>query len=385
MRATPAAITIMGLVAGSAHAWASESFKGEISLERHHTSNALDSGFALPDFYLALRGSLERAVDLGSTRVTFGAAGHAIGYDRYKIEDDRALGLTVAAERKFGERVEMRGTLSWKLASEGDDLEVEDTIIGIRTVTETMAAALQSGIDLGMGMVANIEAGMERETPRRTYFEAEVIDPLLLTPRKDRFQLGAKLTRTTGALAVGVLAGSELIVAGRQPDAPYSYDLAHHRAIVDARWTKKRVTVEVAFGLEQLRGAGGGINMLRPAYAAAASYRFADGSTLRASVAANFDTRNTDDPVATRYARQELGLTMPLAARLTLGIGLYNSWRDYITLGGGEHARGLFASADYKLSEKVSLVIGADLSRRDLTEEGRINMTDLRAALRAAL
>jgi len=359
--------------------------KLSFSFERHYTANAFDSIHPFADWYGLLRGSIEQQVAVGGTRITFGGALEAKAFDNYDIEDDRVLALSLGAERKIGDRLELRGSVGWRIADEGDDLVVQDTIVGLRTATESFVAAAQLGADLGHGWALILDAGASRETPRRTRFEADVIEPVLLNPRKDRVELGLRLGHTAGGLTLAGAAGAEWVLAGRQADAPLQFELAHYRALTEAKYAAGRLTLTGSAGIARLSGLRGALAATRPVYALAAEYAPTTRLSLRASLSAGFDTRNTDDPVASWLERQEVEARLSLREKLSLGIGIYKSWREYLTLGGGEKAYGLYAETSYQLSKPVAVVLRVEQGRATYQDGSEVPRFDAGLSLRAAM
>lgn len=377
------------LVLVATPAWAQENeqpdLRASLSLERHVTANALESSFPLTDWYTALRGSIERTLALENGKITLGAAMEAKRFDTYEMEDDRGVTLSASAEQRVGNRLELRGSIGWMLSSEGDDLALQDTIIGIRTVTETFLATAQAGIDLGKGFALVIDAGVMRETPRPTRFEADIAEPQRLTPRKDRLELAAKLGRTAGSWTLAGTAGSEFVAAGRQGHAPYRFSLSRHKAVAEAKWTSETgIGIGGAIGAEYLTAVGGALSDLRPTYALALELPVRSGIALRASLAAGFDTRNTDDPVASWLERREIEASLPLGEKLTFGVGLYSSWREYLSLGGGEKAHGAYSELSYALAKPVTVTFRVDASTaRFIGTDTEIPRLDAYLGLRA--
>jgi len=359
--------------------------KISFSFERHYTANAFDSIYPFADWYGLLRGSVEQQVAVGATRLTFGGMLEAKAFDTYDIEDDRVLALSVAAERKIGDKLELRGSVGWRIADEGDDLVVKDTIIGLRTATETFVATAQLGADLGHGWALILDAGASRDTPRKTRFEADVVEPILLNPRKDRAELGLRLGHSQGNLTLAGAAGAEWVLAGRQTDAPLRFELARYRAAAEAKYAVERLTLTGSAGLAHLSGLRGALSSTRPVYALAAEFAPIARLTLRASLTAGFDTRNTDDPVASWLERQEVEARLSVREKLSLGIGLYNSWREYLTLGGGEKAYGLYAETSYQLSKPVTVVLRVEHGRATYEDGSHTPRFDAGLALRAAM
>src|SRR5690606_34353350 len=99
-----------------------------------------DSSHAISDWYTLLRGSLAwRSGDDDDANATLGAEFQATRYDTVSIEDDRLLALTAQAFRRLSPGLELKGTLSYRASSEGDDLSVGPLTLGLRTLKQTLA------------------------------------------------------------------------------------------------------------------------------------------------------------------------------------------------------------------------------------------------------
>ncbi len=112
------------------------------SIERHWTSNALDSDRPIPDWFTLLRGSLERQWGDADANAGIGTAFEATRHDRVAIEDDRALSLSAHAFRRLSASLELRGSLGYRAASTGDDLDLGVIVIGTRALKQQLTACL---------------------------------------------------------------------------------------------------------------------------------------------------------------------------------------------------------------------------------------------------
>jgi hypothetical protein len=140
------------IAAATKGASGSSGTQGAVALDEHFTTNALDSDLEFSDFYQDLRGSLFHTFAQDKGYIRLGAAFQAKTYDRIKIENDQSLILLAEAYRRLTNRIELRGTLTWRIASIGDDLRIGDLAIGTRTQSNDFSGALQLGIDLGTAM-----------------------------------------------------------------------------------------------------------------------------------------------------------------------------------------------------------------------------------------
>jgi len=118
---------LLALAATAGHA---EETVATGSVERHWTSNALDSEFAIADWYTLLRGSLRRSWGDADANIALEAEFQATRHDVVTIEDDRAAAVSAALFRRLPGGVELRGSLTYRASSEGDELQIGPLALG---------------------------------------------------------------------------------------------------------------------------------------------------------------------------------------------------------------------------------------------------------------
>lgn len=339
------------------------------TLERHRTSNALDEPLALDDWYSVLRGTLRREVthELGATK--FEASAEAVRFDRYHIENDTTVALATETTVRPGPATELRGTLSFRHADEGDDIPIGPLYLGTRTRVNVVAAGLQLGARLDPATTFVAELAGEREMAGDTHFQEDLLRPARLEPDRDRLRLAAGLTRAVGPFALGASGAVALLRAkapAANPLAAFSSTIFGARA--RASWTGEDGTVlAAAFGIEHLAGGRGLPDATRPAYELAFLRPLPFRASLRGSIEAAFETRDTDDPLASFMRRAEIELGVPLHERLTLGLGLFDEMKDNLVLGYRDLSRGAFASLEWKANDHAALYLRIDAIRRRAT------------------
>lgn len=358
----------MGLLATAAHADGTDGqdsqVKATTTLARHHTTNALDGPLALADWYTALRGALEGTVahELGSTRVT--AEFQSRRYDVYDIEDDTAGSLAVETTVRPSDVLELRGTLSLKLTDEGDDLDVDDYVVGTRTRKTTLAAALQAGVKLAPDTVLVLEGAASRERAGDTAFEEDVFEPTRLEPDRDRLRFGASLMRTQGIFGYGV-AGSAGYLHASETALLREIALADYMAKFQARATfAGGASVGAAAGVHLLHAPDLPFTEARPIYELTADAPLPHGFSLRAALRGGYELVATDDPLASFVQRLEAEAGYRLVPTVRLGVGVFAERRDNLGYENWENVRGLYGEVAWEASERVVLLFRVDSTRR---------------------
>jgi hypothetical protein len=191
---------LLALAATAGHA---EETVATGSVERHWTSNALDSEFAIADWYTLLRGSLRRSWGDADANMALEAEFQATRHDMVTIEDDRAAALSAALFRRLPGGVELRGSLTYRASSEGDELQIGPLALGTRTPKQVFGGSLQAGFDLGNATSLILEAADSFETAGATRFQSGLLPATRLEPDRNRLQFSARLTRMLGAFAFG--------------------------------------------------------------------------------------------------------------------------------------------------------------------------------------
>lgn len=342
----------------------------EIAVERHYTTNALDSTLALDDWNTTLRGALAHEVELSGTKVKVSAAFQASLYDTYDFEDDISAALALEATRRLSDALEIRGTLSWRHFSEGDDLPLAGLVLATRTPTDTLAAGGEAGLDLGHGLTLVMGALGTIETPGDTRFP-DLAAQLRLHPRRETAQLSAVLTRSVGSLAYGLRTSLQRVSAD-----PYPLGVGYRQFApqIEAKYaTRGGLTVAGALGAQYLAADEGLAQELRPVVQLAVVQKFTSGLELRGSYAASFESNDTDDPLASYLRRLEVEVSAPVLTHFTVGAGLFLERKSNLLLDYEEKDRGIYGEIVYHLTPMSDVTMRVDWRRDTLTlaDEGK--------------
>jgi hypothetical protein len=337
--------------------------KGEVTLSRHHTTNVLDSPLARADWYTLLRGALEEtfAHEHGATRIM--AHLDLRRHDRYSIEDDAALALAAETTLRVSETFELRGTLSLRLAEEGDELALADGFIGMRTGRMVPAVQLQAGWKLSPETTLTVEAAAARDMPGRTRFEAGLLPDTRLEPVRERLRMMATLSRNMGRLSYGALAGTGFTRAHAVGDLS-RLDIHDHTQKLLAQLTlPEGPTLAASAGFQMLMLPAASFREIRPTWEVAAQLPLADRLSLRGSFKGAYDMVSNDDPVAVWLRRLEFVAAYRAAPALTLGAGIFSQRRDFLGMGTGETSRGAYGEAVWRAREKLAVTLRLEAVR----------------------
>ena len=334
------------------------------SIERHWTSNALDSNRAIPDWYTLLRGSLEQTFGDDDANATLGTEFQATRHDTVSIEDDRALALSAQAFRRLPSGLELRGTLTYRASSEGDDLPIGPFTLGMRTLKQVVGAAGQVGIDLGNATSLVIDVADSFEKVGATRFEHDLLLPAQLDPDLNRAQLGARLTRTVGPFAIGA-SGSALLASVEELGVPpVALSLAQYALRGELAYTAPDgSTLGLALGGEFLRGEGDIYRRLRPAWQLSFAKKLPRGLELRGTYFGRFETIDSDDPLASWLERAELEMSAALRENLTVSSGVFAQAKENLLFENVERTRGLYAELACNATPSTAIVFRIDFSK----------------------
>lgn len=338
------------------------------SVERHHTSNALDSSYAMSDWYTLMRGALQHEWRHETGTVRVGAEAEASRFDTIGIENDRAAGLRLEATTRLSPAMELRGALSYRIASQGDDLPIGPFVIGTRTAKQLFAGETQLGIDLGRGTALVVELANSQERIGPTRFQQTLLEPVKLDPDSNRLVAGARLMRTQDALTYGVSGAVTRLSVEDLGSPPAGLSLSHYALRLEGAWSDETIgALTAALGLEMLRGAENIYKEVRPVYRIGFTRKLPHGLELRGALFARFETADSDDPLASWLRRGEIEARLPLSDRLVLASGLFAERKNNLLLENQERAYGAYAEASYEASKAVALVLRLDFTDRYLT------------------
>lgn len=357
---------LLSCAAADAADEAAPALKGHVTLARHHTTNVLDSPLALAEWYTVLRGALEETLahERGATRIT--AQFDLRRHDTYTIEDDFALALAAETTLRVSEALELRGTLSLRLADEGDDMPVGDGFIGIRTLRAVPTVQLQAGLRLAPDTTLMVEATASRDMPGRARFEAGLLPDTRLEPVRERLRLAATLSHDEGMLSYGVTAATGYTRAHAAAGLP-QLDIHDHTLKVLAQLTvPEGPTLAAAAGLQMLAMPAASFREIRPTWEVAAQVPLAGRLSLRGSFKGAYDMMSNDDPVAVWLRRLEFVAGYRIHPALTLGTGIFSQRRDFLGLGTAETSRGAYGEAIWQAREKLAVTLRLDATRTTL-------------------
>lgn len=334
------------------------------TIERHWTSNALDSDRSVPDWLTLLRGSLERQWGDADANVGIGAAFEATRHDRVAIEDDKALSMSAHAFRRLSPKLELRGSLGYRAISNGDDLDLGAIVIGTRALKQQLNAQAQLGIALDRSTALIFEASESFETTGLTRFENNPLPATRLDPDTNRLELLARVTRTVGTLAFGG-SFSTLVMSVEPlgfPPVSLSFTLAAAKAEFVVQ-PENGASLATAFGLEWLRGTQEIYSEIKPTWQIRGTQPLPHGFELRGSWFGRYETTDSDDPLASWLNRAELELGWKISERFALASGVFCELKQNLLFENEERSRGLYAEATYLLNKPLKAVVRVDLSR----------------------
>jgi hypothetical protein len=354
----------LALAATPAKADTATSLQFSGSLERHFTTNALDSDRAVSDWYTLLRGSLRREWGGEDANAAVGAEFRVTRHDRVKIEDDRALALTAQAFRRLRPGLELRGTLTYRVSSDGDDLALGPLTLGTRTPKQVFGAQAQLGIDLGDATSLILEAGDSFEKIGRSRFRQAVLPPAQLDADRNRLQFGFRLARTLGRLTFGASGSALLVSVERLGSPPVAVGFQRYALRGEFAWTgSDGSTVGLAAGAGFLRAADGLYGRVRPAWQITFKKPLPHELELRGSYCGRFEDADSDDPLASWLQRAELEAGLKLSADLALSAGLFWQEKRNLLFENVEKSRGLYAEASYRMTKSTAAVLRVDVSK----------------------
>ncbi|MBZ9720735.1 hypothetical protein LB519_23105 [Mesorhizobium sp. AD1-1] len=357
------------------------------SLERHWTNNALDSDHAVKDWYTLLRGSLQQQWGDNDANAKFSADFQVTHYDKTSIEDDRGLSLSAEAFRRLGPGLELRGSLSYRVSSTGDNLDIGPLTLGTREFKQVFGAQTQLGIDLGNATSLILEAADSYEKLGATHFQEDLILPAKLHADRNLFQLAARVTRTVGQLAFGASA-SALFASVEEIGYPplfLSFNTYTLRAEAAYKATDGS-TLGVALGAQFLRGADNIYQRWRPTWQVTFGKPLPHGFELRGTYFGRYETSETDDPLASWLQRAELELGMKVRENLGIASGIFYELKDNLLYENQERRKGVYAEATYNATKSMAIVVRVDVSETFKTViDEREHTVDAFVGLRAKI
>lgn len=336
----------------------------DFGVERAYTSNALDRPEQLPDWLNTLRGAVSVRMPHEGGALALGLRAEQSAHDTYAIEDDSSVHLSGGIEHAATDRLTLGAEVGLGHASEGDDLGVGKLVLGIRTRTITASGTVKGAYRISDALALSGEFSASRAEPGKAVFEAGLIAPQQLSPRRDAIGGGLRVARASGRTVYAAAAGAELRQVGVAGRPPYDFTLDREFVRLEAQGRAGNFDLSASAGAERLAGVRGAIDVVRPSLAASALYAFSRGATLRGSLSAGLDLSGRDDPAAAWVRELALEAALPLGSRLLLTAGVSASRSEYLLLGYEEDAAGAFLAAKIALGHGLSLGIDAGASAR---------------------
>lgn len=358
-----AAIAVL-LLASVAPASAESTLRATSSVERHWTSNALDSDRALPDFYTLLRGALEWNFGGDDASAVLSAHLEASRHDRIRIEDDRAFALTAQLTRELSPAIEIRGTLGYRASSEGDDLAIGPLTLGTRTFRHTFSAGGQIGIDLGNATSLVLEASDSFDNIAATRFEYGLLAPVKIDPDRNSAQSGFRLLRTLGPLALGATGSVLRVAVARLGNPPIALSFTRYMLRGEVAYSgPDGSTVGVAIGGELLSGDNDIYHSLRPSWQLGFAKKLTPSLELRGTYFGRFEAVDSDDPLASWLRRAELEIGTHIRRNFAIAAGVFSEVKDNLLWENSERRNGLYAELTCEATPSTAIVLRLDFSR----------------------
>lgn len=335
-----------------------------LGIERHWTSNALDSERAVPGWYSQLRGTLAREWGDPGAGVRLQSELLVRQFDTVAFEDDRTIAMGVEAFGNPVPGVELRGTLSYRAGSEGDDLQIGPLTIGTRTLKQVVGFGLQAGFALGDAVSLILEATDNFEKSGRTHFFENVAPPARLESDRNRMRLTARLTRTDGPLAMGASTSLLVLTAEQLGFPPVALSLMEYSLRAEAAYTASDgASLGIAAGGQWLRGQDDIFRQWRPTFQAALSRPLPSGFDLRATCVGRYESEDSDDPLASWLQRLEVEVGRKISEDLAVGVGIFGQIKRNLLLENHERSRGLYLEITRRMDINTALALRMDYAQ----------------------
>jgi hypothetical protein len=359
-----AVLCLAGLPAGIAPAAGEETPELSGALERHYTTNALESDQRVADWYTLLRGALRHELGDADANVVLAAEFQATRHDTVSIEDDRAVALSLTAFRRLDQGLELKGTLGYRAASEGDDLRTDTLTLGTRTLKQVVTGQVQLGADLGNATTLILELSDGLERIGATRFQHGLLPPTRLNPHSNRVQFVARLTRNLGPLSLGASASALLASVERLGTPPVGLSSEQYGLRTEATYASANgVTIGAAAGAELLKAANGLYSRVRPAWQLTFAAPLPRDMELRGTYFGRYESTDSDDPLASWLHRAEIEAGWKPRNDLALAAGMFCEVKENLLFENEERSQGFYAEATYQFTPSASLVLRIDSNR----------------------
>lgn len=337
------------------------------ALEQHFTGNAFDAPLALPDWFTLVRGAWQETWQGEGLSVKFRADADATRHRLYGIEDDRSAGAVIEATGKLG-GMELRGTLGYRAASLGDDIQIDNFIIGTRTLKQVMAANVDAGVQLDPLTSLILSVSNAYELYGKAHFEDDIAEPTQLDPDTNRFRLQSILSRKTGFGTFGALAATDIVTVQQLGDPPIGLSLALFTLQANGVFTSPGgTTLKLAGGFQSIFGQDDIFQQTRPTFRIEIRRMFGEVVELRGSMSGAYEIVDSDDPLASWLQRGEFEIGWRPRERLKFGAGLFQEQKFNLLYENEEKAYGGYIEMAYDWTKALTLVCRADFENRFAT------------------
>lgn len=355
---------IFGLASATARAGETIEPTVTTSIERHYTTNAMESDRPIADWYSLLRSTLFRKWGDNDAYISLNAEGRATRHDSVAIEDDTAGGVQVQAFRRFAGGLELRGTLAYNATRDGDHIDIGPFTIGTRTLKQVASGQVQVGLDLGNQMALIVDAMTSLEKVGLTRFEDDIFLPARLDPDKRNVQIALKLIRTVGQFTFGVQGSALRSAVERLGDPLVGVSFNQFGLRGEITYTGAGgATAALALGAELLDGADDTYSRIRPAWQLSVVKPLPKGFELRGTWYGRYEIADSDDPLASWVNRGEFEISYKLRENLKLASGVACEFKRNLLWENVERKRVFYAEATYDASAKASVVLRVDVNR----------------------
>lgn len=331
------------------------------------SSNILDDGSELGDIGLHLRGALSESRDTGIGTLHFETAVDLLNYRRYHFADQQTLSVNVSQARGGDGPLSYTSHLGYAIGDSGDDLALAGVVLGLRQAIQNFSGGGSLKLELGDGMTAALGFEERYDDVGKARFAADLPDTKV-NPDRNLASGSFGIAKKADGVEYGLIAKVARISLFQQTPfqnaVPFdSYALRGRFIIEDAGgW---RLTGEIGF--RQLRDGLGIYDRVRPVYALAAERAFAAGFKLSGRLTCDFETDDTDDPLATYRRRLEIEASVNLPYAVVLGAGAFVEAGDNLLLENRERGFGVYGAVGYKPQPRLQFLLRVDYDRRRQT------------------
>lgn len=331
------------------------------------TTNALDDESELGDRALHLRGSVVRSIvtDAGAFRLLTGF--DITRYDRYDFADDSSLSIEAEHDADIRGPWSLRTSAGYSVVDEGDGLNLGFLRLATRQTTQRFHVGSTLGLRLSPSLLAALTISDRYDAVGDARFRLPLPDTRL-TPDKNLANVALSFAAAGEGVRYAVIAeAADTSLYHQVPlqnAVPFESIALRGRMIVDdyAGWS-----LAGEIGLRGIRDGLGIFDEVRPVYAASVSREFFDRLTLKAGIDCDFETEDTDDPLATYWRRLTLEGSVRLTDVLEAGAGVFVGVGENLLLENEERDQGLYGAAAYAVNPRLSVLLRIDYVRKRYT------------------